>query len=167
MQPVKQLWAPWRHAFVAGPRSTRCIFCAAKNPRLDRASHVVVRARHAFGMLNRYPYSTGHVLVAPYRHVARLEALRLQEWQDIWALAAELIKRLKREVRPHGLNVGMNLGRAAGAGIVGHLHLHIVPRWSGDTNFMPVLAGTKVMPQSLEQLFKVLRRRSASSQAAS
>ena len=117
----------------------------------------MARGRHAFGLLNRYPYNNGHLLMAPYRHVGRLEALRAEEWLELFELSGQLTQRLRRRLHPDGFNVGMNLGRSAGVGIPGHLHLHIVPRWTGDTNFMPVLSRTKVLPQSLDEVYQLLR----------
>ena len=158
MPDVARLWAPWRSAFLAhrGPR--RCIFCAATRGRDDRKFRVVARGRLAFALLNRYPYNNGHVMVAPYRHVGRLEALKPEEWLESLRLSQRLITRLTRTIHPAGFNVGMNLGRVAGAGFPGHLHLHIVPRWNGDTNFMPILGGTKVISQSLDALYRLLTR---------
>lgn len=109
-----------------------------------------------FALLNKYPYNNGHLMVAPYRHVGTLELLRAEEWSEILRMSQRLTKRLTETLKPHGFNMGLNLGRAAGAGIPGHLHLHIVPRWNGDTNFMPVLAQTKVISQSLDELYTVL-----------
>lgn len=119
---------------------------------------MLVRGEWAFSLLNKFPYNNGHMLVAPYRHVARIGDLTEQEWLDLWRLTDDALERLGRAFRPDGYNLGVNLGRAAGAGIPGHLHLHVVPRWSGDTNFMPVLAHTKVISQSLEAAYRILRR---------
>lgn len=156
---AERLWAPWRSRYLAGLAARGCIFCAAKRSRDDRRRLVVARGRHAFALLNLYPYNNGHVMVSPYRHVGDLAKLTPAEWTDMLALAQALVRRLKKELRPHGFNLGVNLGRVAGAGIPGHLHLHIVPRWMGDTNFMPVLAGTKVISQSLEDVRRCLTRR--------
>lgn len=155
---VARLWAPWRSAFLShrGPR--RCIFCAAKRPGQDRARGVVARGRLVFALLNRYPYNNGHVMVAPYRHVGRLEALAPAEWLEMLRVSQRLMARLQRAIRPDGFNVGMNLGRVAGAGFPGHQHLHLVPRWNGDTNFMPIVGGTKVISQSLDELYRLLTR---------
>jgi ATP adenylyltransferase len=159
MADLARLWAPWRSAFLShrGPR--RCIFCMAKRAGRDRKLQVVARGRFVFALLNRYPYNNGHVMVAPYRHVGRLEALTPAEWQESLRLSQQLITRLRAAIRPDGFNVGMNLGRVAGAGFPGHLHLHLVPRWQGDTNFMPILGGTKVVSQSLDELYRLLTSR--------
>ena len=119
---------------------------------------MLIRGDKAFSLLNRYPYSNGHLMIAPYRHVDSLEAVHEEEWLDLLRLANDGMARLKRVMKPEGFNLGVNLGRVSGAGIPGHLHLHIVPRWSGDTNFMPVLAHTKVISQSLEAAYRLLRR---------
>jgi len=157
---LERLWAPWRSRFVShrGPR--RCFFCVARpgGARRDRAHHVVGRGRRVLCILNRYPYSNGHLLIAPYRHVGRLDRLTEAEWMELFEMSRLFIKRLERRLRPGGFNVGFNLGRSAGAGLPGHAHLHIVPRWVGDTNFLPVLGGVKVISQSLEELYRVLRR---------
>ena len=115
------------------------------------------RSKSAFVLLNRYPYNNGHLMFAPLRHVGTLDALTAAEWMDIWKLSKAFAERLSKRLRPHGFNLGMNLGRSAGAGVPGHLHLHLVPRWNGDTNFMPVLANTKVVSQSLEELYAILK----------
>jgi ATP adenylyltransferase len=161
--PSARLWAPWRSAFVVHGPQRRCFFCAAKRSPADRRHHLIARGRHAFVLLNRYPYNNGHLLVAPYRHVAALGQIRPSEWSEMLRLTQRCLQRLQRAVHPHGFNLGLNLGRAAGAGVPGHLHLHVVPRWNGDTNFMPVLSGTKVLSQSLDELYGLLapRRRAA------
>ena len=156
MSAYDRLWAPWRSAFLARRNTRRCIFCAAKRSKHDRRDHVVERGERVFALLNRYPYNNGHLMIAPYRHVGRLESLRSAEWAEMLRMSQRLTKRLRRALHPQGFNIGLNLGRTAGAGIPGHLHLHMVPRWSGDTNFMPVLANTKMISQSLEELYALL-----------
>jgi len=153
----QRLWAPWRNSYLKQLTTTRCIFCAANSSRADRAHHVIDRGGHVFALLNRYPYNNGHVMIAPYRHIGTLTSLRGEEWMELLRMSQRVIGRLRRRLHPHGFNIGMNLGRVAGAGIPGHLHLHLVPRWKGDTNFMPVLAGTKVISQSLDELYQLLR----------
>ena len=157
MADLKRLWAPWRSGFVrhVGHRGP-CFFCAAKRSRNDPRHHVIARGRTAFAILNRYPYNNGHLLVAPYRHLGDLAGLTLTEWGDILRLSRRLMKRLTQALHPHGFNMGANLGRAAGAGVPGHLHLHVVPRWDGDTNFVPVLGQTKILSQSLDELYTLL-----------
>ena len=151
-----RLWAPWRTRYLAMKPERRCIFCLAKTPGHDRRRLVVARGRHTFALLNLYPYNNGHVMVAPSRHIGDLAKLRPAEWAEMLTLSQALLRKLKQALRPHGFNLGMNLGRVGGAGIPGHLHLHLVPRWSGDTNFMPILAGTKVISQSLEDVRRLL-----------
>jgi len=156
MTSAARLWAPWRNTFITGRRPRRCIFCTAKRSMADRAHHIIERGEHAFAMLNLYPYNNGHLMIAPYRHIGTLAQIRPAEWSDLLRLAQRLTARLTRLLHPHGYNLGLNLGRDAGAGIPGHLHLHVVPRWRGDTNYMPILANTKVISQSLEELFAAL-----------
>ena len=156
---MEQLWAPWRLAFVeaaAGPDPLPCVFCAAP-AQDDDAALIVRRGATCYALLNLYPYANGHLLVAPYRHIAEPGELTAAERAELWALLDEGLRALDAVVRPHAANVGMNLGRAAGQGIEGHLHLHVVPRWSGDTNFMPVLADTRVIPQALGETCRLLR----------
>ena len=148
-----RLWAPWRNAYLSQRGTRRCIFCVAKRSRADRQHHVVARGRRVFAILNRYPYNNGHLMIAPYRHVKTLEALRAAEWSELLKMLQRFTERMHRTLRPHGFNLGLNLGRDAGSGIPGHLHVHLVPRWQGDTNFMPILADTKVVSQSLDDLY--------------
>ena len=161
MPALDRLWAPWRSALLAQKPGKRCIFCAARRAprRRDRGQYVVARGRHVFALLNLYPYNNGHFMIAPYRHVGRWTALRPQEWTECLTLGQRLTRRLERTLHPHAFNVGFNLGRAAGAGIAGHLHLHVVPRWHGDTNFLPILGGTKVISQSLDAVYELLAAR--------
>jgi len=160
----KRLWAPWRLAYIAGARKgkkskqSKCLFCEKGKSKPSARNLVVVRGRHGFCMLNLFPYNNGHMLIAPYRHVANLEDLTQAEWLDLWRLTSETIRRLRKVLSPDGFNTGINLGRAAGAGIPRHLHLHVVPRWMGDTNFMPLLTDTRVISQSLASAHKLLTR---------
>jgi ATP adenylyltransferase len=141
---------------VAKAAKGRCFFCTARKSRRDRNNLVVARTRQSLVMLNRYPYNNGHILVAPLRHTGEIESLSVQEWMDLWRLVVRFSQKLKHRMRAQGFNIGINAGRAGGAGVPGHVHLHVVPRWSGDTNFMPVLAKTKVISQSLDELYGVL-----------
>ena len=158
--PTYRLWAPWRARFLSQKPGRRCIFCTAKMSADERRHHVILRDAKVFALLNRYPYSNGHLLIAPYRHVRSLEALSDSEWTGILQVSKYLSKRLRQILHPKGFNIGLNLGRVAGAGIPGHLHLHLVPRWDGDTNFMPALTSTRVISQSLDELHTLLTRRS-------
>ncbi len=158
MTSIKQLWAPWRHPFITHVRraTQRCIFCAHPKSRQDRAHHLLHRRRLTFSMLNLYPYNNGHLMVAPYRHVARLADLTDAELLECWQLAAHCEALLDHTLHPDGYNVGINMGRAGGGGFE-HLHIHLVPRWHGDTNFMPVVGQTKVVSQALDALYRELR----------
>ena len=147
---LRQLWAPWRLEYIQGAdQQEGCVFCRAADVD-DEAALVVHRGEHAFVLLNRYPYASGHVMVAPYRHEGAFGALRSEEALEIHHLSATAIGVLEQVMAPQGFNVGWNLGRVAGAGIVDHVHEHVVPRWGGDTNFMPVLGDVKVMPEALD-----------------
>jgi ATP adenylyltransferase len=147
---TKPLWAPWRLEYVqAADDQPGCIFCLARDSGDDEAALVVHRGEHAFVLLNKFPYASGHFMVAPARHVGDFDELSDAETLEIHRLARDGLRALGTLYRPDGFNLGWNLGRVAGAGIVDHVHLHVVPRWSGDTNFMPVLADVKVMPEHL------------------
>ena len=134
------------------------MFCTARASRNDRAPRIIDRGRHVFALLNLYPYTNGHVLIAPLRHVGTLDALRPEEWGELLRLATRVTKRLSRALHAQGFNLGINLGRVAGAGIPGHLHLHVVPRWRGDSNFMPIIGTTRVISQSLDEVYRLLTR---------
>ena len=157
--PATRLWAPWRRAFIRSARTAtrRCLFCHHARSRQDARHLILHRRRLAFSMLNLYPYNNGHLMVAPYRHAARLSRLTAEELTECWRLAAQCETLLERVLQPHGFNIGLNLGRTAGAGFAGHLHIHLVPRWNGDTNFMPVMGGVKVISESLAALYRELR----------
>jgi ATP adenylyltransferase len=147
---TRQLWAPWRLEYVqAADEQDGCVFCLALEGG-DEERLVVRRGTAAFVLLNRFPYSSGHLLVAPARHVGGLAELEPEEAAEVHALTVDALAALRATYAPDGFNVGWNLGRVAGAGIVGHVHEHVVPRWGGDTNFMPVLADVKVVPEHLE-----------------
>lgn len=150
---MERLWAPWRSEYFARLNRPGCIFCRARTGRRDRAAHVLYRGRRVFCLLNRYPYNTGHLMVAVNRHVGDLARLTAAEHAELMQTAARMVSVLRRAFKPQGFNVGVNLGAPAGAGIPGHLHMHVVPRWTGDTNFMPVLAHTKVMSLSLDAVY--------------
>ena len=155
---LDRLWAPWRLAYVGkASASAGCLFCRVRRSREDRSNLVLARRPHALLMLNRFPYNSGHLMVAVARHVGDLTSLSAAERGDLLELAALAERALAVEYRPHGFNLGANLGRVAGAGFPGHLHLHLVPRWDGDTNFMPVTGGTKVLPETLGRTWSRLR----------
>jgi ATP adenylyltransferase len=148
---TKPLWAPWRLEYIGSAGEQEgCIFCGALEGS-DEEGLVVHRGEQAFALLNKFPYSSGHLMIAPRRHVGEFGALEDDEALEIHRLAALGIEGLRRVYSPEGFNLGWNLGRAAGAGVVDHVHLHVVPRWVGDTNFMPVLADVKVLPEHLQE----------------
>jgi ATP adenylyltransferase len=153
------LWTPWRYQYVTRPgEAEECIFCAAvADTAHDRERLVVHRAQRNLVMLNRYPYTSGHVMVVPYEHVARLEDVHDDTLVDLIRLAQLAEKHLRAIYRPEGLNLGFNIGRSAGAGIAGHVHMHALPRWTGDTSFMTSVGETRVLPEALETTWKRLR----------
>ncbi len=155
----RPLWAPWRMEFIAAEKPPGCIFCdfPAAPESEDRRNLIVHRTAHAFAILNRFPYNSGHLMVVPRQHGADLDALAPEAWADLQALLRRAASLLRAVYRPEGLNVGINLGKVAGAGIVDHLHWHLVPRWAGDNNFMPVLADTRVVVDHLDSAWEKLR----------
>ena len=155
---MKVLWAPWRIEYIRSPKHDGCIFCDFPKENRDRERLILHRGKHAFIIMNNYPYNPGHVMVVPYRHVAKWEDLTDEELLEIMKLSQLMIKAIKKAMNPDGFNMGVNLGRVAGAGIDAHVHLHIVPRWNGDTNFMPVVADTKGIPESLQEAYDELKK---------
>jgi ATP adenylyltransferase len=157
---VDYLWTPWRYQYVTGgetPSSGECVFCAAARGENDRDSLVVHRARRNFVILNRFPYTNGHVMVVPIEHVSTLVSLQDETLVEMMRLARDAEKHLRELYRPDGLNVGLNIGRSAGAGIADHIHMHVLPRWMGDTNFMTVAGETRVLPETLDVTWEKLR----------
>lgn len=156
---LERLWSPWRMAYIRRASEPEgCLFCRVARGRADARDHVLARNAHAVLLLNRFPYNPAHLMVAVKRHAARFTDLSAAEREGLLELTALAERALAAEYRPHGVNYGLNVGRVAGAGFPGHLHLHLVPRWDGDTNFMPVTAGTKVLPESLAATWRRLRR---------
>ena len=153
---MERLWAPWRLQYVTKEKTGGCIFCDKPLIGDDRAAYIVHRGVLAYVMLNAFPYNTGHIMVVPYAHTADLEELAPETIHEMMDLAQLATRALKSSFSPDGLNLGFNVGAAAGAGIKDHLHLHLVPRWVGDTNFMPVVGDVRVIPESLEQTFDKL-----------
>jgi ATP adenylyltransferase len=144
----RPLWAPWRIEYIRRPKADTCVFCAAAAG--DDAEHLVLeRGARCFSLLNAFPYAPGHAMSAPYRHVAGIEDLDEHELLELMTLARRATAAMADVMAPAGYNLGLNLGEVAGAGIADHVHLHVVPRWAGDTNFMPVLADIKVIPEHL------------------
>ena len=161
---MKKLWAPWRMKYILNvDKDDGCIFCEKSNQTQDEENLILHRGNTCFVMMNLFPYNNGHLLVAPYRHTADLSILSDEEKQELMDLVGCWVKTLSDRMGAQGTNVGMNLGRTAGAGIVEHLHLHIVPRWEGDTNFMPVVGNTKVISEALGDTYRKLKRPSSPS----
>jgi ATP adenylyltransferase len=158
---MDRLWAPWRIGYVSNAdKEATCFLCAAAedDPANDRQRLVVARGRHVFAILNRFPYNNGHVMVAPYAHKADLPELTEEERSEMMQMLIEVQAALKAAFYPHGFNIGINLGASAGAGVPGHMHVHILPRWTGDTNFVSTVAETKVISQSLDEAWCALVR---------
>jgi ATP adenylyltransferase len=152
------LWNPWRYRYVSttGPGG-ECIFCAKAVSADDRANYVVLRAERNFLLLNLYPYTSGHLMIAPYEHVATLEEAHPETLQEMMRLTARAEKALRETYRPGGINLGMNLGQSAGAGVAGHIHMHVLPRWYGDASFMTTVSETRVLPEELETTYDRLK----------
>ncbi len=155
---MKEIWAPWRIEYIKKAHEKGCFLCKSFKSRNDRKNLVVRRGKTCALVINRYPYNSGHLMVAPLRHAASLEHLKPAETAEITRMTIAAIHALKKTMQPQGFNVGINIGEAAGAGLKDHIHVHIVPRWTGDTNFMPVLADVRVMPQALREIWSMLRK---------
>jgi len=153
------LWAPWRMEYIVSEKkeAAGCIFCTRLERKNDQEDLILWRGKHAVVFMNRFPYNNGHLMVMPNRHLAGLDELSEKEALEIHELMAFCLAGLRKVMNPDGFNIGLNLGKVAGAGVDDHLHWHIVPRWSGDTNFMPVISETKVMPEHLQSVYKQLR----------
>ncbi len=159
---MKQIWAPWRLGYVQTAKKEKkghCLFCEKYRSSKDKKNYVVKRGKHAFAILNIFPYNNGHILIAPNRHIADIENLNKNEIIDMMSLLIDMKLLLKKHIKPNGFNIGINCGTVAGAGIPGHIHIHIVPRWEGDTNFMPIFSQTRVIPQSLDALYSLLTKK--------
>jgi ATP adenylyltransferase len=157
---TQRIWAPWRLEYVKDAtkdKESECIFCAALGAEDDEAMLIVHRGELCFVILNKFPYTNGHLMVAPYEHIAALQELDAETVAELMALTQRGMTALESSYSPHGYNVGVNQGRVAGAGIEHHIHMHVVPRWGGDTNFMPVLGDTRVMNQTLEDSYVTVR----------
>jgi len=156
---MKRLWAPWRMEYILGDKTQGCVFCTELKEDHDRKNYILYRGGKAFVIMNIYPYNNGHLMVVPNRHIASLTATTDDERAELMRLTLHAELALTEAYRPQGINVGINLGRAAGAGVIDHLHIHLVPRWNGDTNFMPLFAETRVMPEHLETTYRKLVER--------
>ncbi len=157
---MENLWAPWRMAFIEPktPPAPGCIFCTKPAEHQDAKNHILHRSTHCFMMLNLYPYNNGHLMVAPYEHIGALDLLSSEILADMMAQSQLALKALQLAMKPDGFNMGINQGKVAGAGFAEHIHFHIVPRWNGDTNFMPALADIKVMPEHLDSVYQRLKQ---------
>lgn len=154
---MERLWAPWRTVYIGKDSGNTCIFCDKLHSSADEANYVLCRGEQTFVLLNLYPYTNGHLLVAPKRHVGDLADLTREEMLELGETTRQMVELLRKAFRPDGFNVGVNLGTIAGAGVPGHFHVHIVPRWAGDTNFMPVLGDVRVISEGLETTYRKLK----------
>jgi len=155
---VKTIWAPWRSKFIYQRKRQGCIFCQARDSRNTSKSFVIEKTKHSFSMLNIYPYNNGHIMVVPKKHKSSLEKLSAPETTDLMRLLNKTTRLLSKVIKPQGYNIGVNIGKVSGAGFPGHVHMHIVPRWEGDTNFIPILGDVKVISESLSSLYERLRK---------
>ena len=152
------LWTPWRYAYVSGTeKNTGCVFCDAAHEKDDAKARIVHRGQQCFVILNAYPYTPGHVMIVPYTHLDELQKLPTQAAQEMIALSQRMEGALRKLYHPDGINLGMNIGKAAGAGIAGHIHMHVLPRWVADANFMSVVGETRVLPETLEVTWGKMR----------
>jgi ATP adenylyltransferase len=159
---MQQMWTPWRMAYIRRDQQPGCIFCDMLDAEDDRAQLVLHRSELAFLVLNKYPYNNGHLMAVPYRHMDSVESLTPEETVDLMSLVNLAIHALRLTSSPEGFNIGINLGKIAGAGVLDHVHVHVVPRWGGDTNFMPVLADVRLIPQNLSETYDELKEALAS-----
>lgn len=155
---MKPIYAPWRLEFILGKREKGCVFCNRIKRKKDRDDLILYRGKWNFVILNKYPYNNGHLMVVPKRHIKSLQNLKPEEGAEVFALLAKCEKVLSKAMKPHGFNGGLNLGKAAGAGIDDHLHFHLIPRWYGDTNFWPVVAEIKSMPQHILTTYDLIKK---------
>ncbi len=157
---MKLLWAPWRHEYVKkAAKEEDCFFCVLAGKKEGLDSLILAKGKYCFTVMNKYPYNPGHLLIAPYKHTSSIHELDSRTWEEIRMMLIKCIESLNSTLKPDGFNIGINIGRAAGAGVIGHIHLHVVPRWNGDTNFMSTLADTKVISASLASIYKLLSKK--------
>jgi ATP adenylyltransferase len=154
---MEKLWAPWRMEYILGKKPEHCIFCDKPRENRDEENLILYRGRSHFIILNAFPYNNGHMMVVPYRHTAGLAGWSEEEQREFVQLSELAVELLRRAMRPDGFNLGINMGQVAGAGIADHIHMHIVPRWNGDTNFMPVLSEARVISEHLQATFQKLK----------
>ncbi len=155
---MQKLWAPWRIEYIIGPKEPGCIFCNRVNRNQDREDLILFRGKRAFVIMNKYPYNNGHLMIVPYKHTSALEELDQEDVLELHQLLVFSQKNLQALMNPQGFNIGLNIGQCAGAGIKEHLHYHIVPRWNGDVNFMPVFSDTKVINEFLLETYNKLKK---------
>jgi len=154
---MERIWAPWRIEYIQMEKPEGCILCDKPKEDNDTSNYILYRGDKNFIIMNSYPYNPGHLMIAPYRHVANLEELSDEELHEHWQIVNRSLKILREVFNPGGFNIGINMGRVAGVGIEGHVHTHIVPRWQGDTNFMPVISNTRVVPEALAETYEKLK----------
>jgi len=152
------IWAPWRAKFVLGKKEKGCVFCKRLKMKDSVKNLIVFRGETCFVILNKFPYNSGHTLIVPYRHIGQIEKLNETEANEFFDLTRKTVAVVKKALKPNSLNLGMNLGRSSGAGIPGHAHMHVVPRWQGDTNFMPVIGKTDVVSVPLEPIYQAIKK---------
>ena len=152
----ERLWAPWRLEYIKGPKDDECIFCAGPAAGDDAAKYIVHRGEHCFAILNAFPYNNGHLMISPYRHVPSIEELDDDALLELMTLTQRSLRALRTAYAPEGFNLGINQGKIAGAGVEHHVHLHVVPRWGADTNFMPVIGNTRLLPEALRDSYAQL-----------
>lgn len=156
---MRNLWAPWRMKYITAPKKDeRCLFCRVAEENKDDENYVLARKARCFIMLNLYPYNNGHLMISPYSHIESLEDLSKEDRDALFETVAKACENLRKEMEPDGFNIGINIGTVAGAGFAGHVHVHVVPRWAGDTNFMPVLGDVKVISDALEATYRKLKK---------
>jgi len=154
---MKHIWAPWRIKYIQMEKPKGCILCEKPRQDNDALNYILYRGEKNFVIMNSYPYNPAHLMIAPYRHIANLEELTTEELHEHFEIVTQSVKLLKQALNPEGFNIGINIGKIAGAGIVDHCHTHIVPRWPGDTNFMPVLGDVRVLPEALAETYNKLK----------
>lgn len=153
---MKRLWTPWRMEFIRSEKSATCIFCDKSHEQRDRENLLLCRGEYNYALMNLYPYTNGHLMIIPYEHQPSMECLRPEIIAEMMGMVNRAIMAMRRAMAPHGFNVGANIGKASGAGIDEHFHMHVVPRWQGDNNFMPVLTDTQLIPELLVQTYDKL-----------
>ena len=155
---MESIWAPWRIRYILRDKESGCFLCRKPQEADDAKNHILIRDRTCFALLNTFPYHPGHLMAVPYKHTGELDDLTTEELGDLMVLTRRCKQLLTQAFKPDGFNIGLNLGRTAGAGVLDHVHVHIVPRWNGDTNFMPVLADVHVLPQALDDTYQALKQ---------